>query len=434
MPAKTNTESLLAELEQILGMTKKEAVRLELKAQPEHLRQWARLIDTYRSIAEFARRELQSQYEHLFQMVGEVGTPVGLVIEAFAEEEKAPNWRAKRLFDAAIAQFNELLGAHGYEREGETYVPADRLVKVLENLIRPPGNGSFHDLYRNLETIIRLATPLRNAIGWAIANGHEADEQKQVQINLQLEILLGSYERTFAPEVRRKILYRSSSINSVAELIFGSSEYSDRPLQTVAAATRMESPAREGALGILASALAVDILQAPGFGEQRVAATYKKLQPHMDYVVLQLFSKDKVERLDDWMAKAKMFVTDPGEAFKEQLGDLAERLTNLESILSRGKRDKDERQVRLRVLIKNILEVLREETDDPYPYRQGQAVSIVGYYCDFLWENSVDNAFRGDHDKYEEWQWLELRRSITELALGFREGARFRSYGWRLDD
>jgi hypothetical protein len=195
----------------------------------------------------------------------------------------------------------------------------------------------------------------------------------------------------------------------------------------------LESPAREGALGTLASALAVDILNSSGFGEQRVAATYKKLQALMHYVVGQLFSKDKVERLNDWMAKAKMFVLYPRKDFEEQLGDLAERLTNLESISSRGERGKDERQERLRVLVKNILEVLRDETAHPWARWPGEAIGVVGNYCELLWENSVDNAFgrHGDADKYEEWQWLELRRTITELALGFRAGARFRSYGWK---
>jgi hypothetical protein len=231
MPEKT--ESLLAELEQILGLTLEEAATVDLGPIEEHAPKWATLVDIYRSIAELARHELQSAYDHLFQLVGEVGAPVGFVIEASAEEEKAPNWGPKRLFEAAGAQFNELLGAHGYEREGESYVSADRLMKVLENVIRPPwwkpGYGSFHELDRNLETIIRLATPLRNAIGWAIANGHDADEQKQAQINKQVSILwISQYEHTFAPEVRRRILYKDPSIKSIAALIFDSSEYMGR--------------------------------------------------------------------------------------------------------------------------------------------------------------------------------------------------------------
>jgi len=51
-----------------------------------------------------------------------------------------------------------------------------------------------------------------------------------------------------------------------------------------------------------------------------------------------------------------------------------------------------------------------------------------------LWEDTIDEAFgrRGRPDEYEEWEWLELRRLVTELALGFREGARYIGYGWRI--
>lgn len=434
-------ESLLLELEQILGLTLEEAATVDLGPIEEHAPKWATLVDTYRSISDLARRELQSAYEYLFQLVGGVGAPVRYVTEAFAEEEQAPRWGQKRLFEDAREQFNELLGAHGYEREGESYLSADRLMKVLENVIQPPwwkpGYGSFHELDRNLETIIRLATPFRNAIGWAIANGHDGDERKQAQINKQVSILWiqhAWYEHTFAPEVRRRILYKDPSITSIAALIFDSSEYMGRrPVQTVAAATRLESPAREGALGILASALAVDILHSSGLGEQRVVATCKKLQPLMHYVVGQLLAKEKVERLNEWVAKAKIFPAYSRKDVEQQLGELAERLTNLESIVLRGERGKTERRERLAGLVKNILDFLHEETAHPRSRWLGESYSVVGNYCELLWENSVDEAFgpNGDADKYEEWQWLELRRTITELALGFRGGARFRGYGWK---
>lgn len=438
MPEKT--ESLLAELEQILGMTKKEAVKLELAPIKELATKSATLIDTYRSIAELARRELQCGYDRLFQQVGGVGAPVHFVTEAFAEQEKAQGLGQKRSFEDAKKQFNDLLGAHGSETEGEPYVPADGLLKVLENLIRPPwwkpGHGNFLELDRNLETIIRLATPLRNAVGWAVANGHEADEQQRAQIDEQVSILRiqhADYEQTFAPEVRRRILCTEFSIRRIAALIFDSSEYFFRPVRIVAAAKRLESPAREGALAVLASALAVDILHDSGISEQRLAATHKRLQPLMGYEVAQLFPKDKVERLNEWMAKTENFLRHSTKDIEEQLGELAERLTNLESIVSRSEQGKDQRQGRVKALVENILELLREETTDPWNRWPGKAAAVVGNYCELLWENSIDEAFGrdGDPDKFEEWQWLELRRSVTELALGFREGVKFGSRGWK---
>ena len=99
-------------------------------------------------------------------------------------------------------------------------------------------------------------------------------------------------------------------------------------------------------------------------------------------------------------------------------------------LLKTGKSSK--RSQHLRALVTNILEFLREETDPPWSRNTFGATAVLGNYCELLWENAVDEAFGryGDPEKYEEWQWLELRRSITELALGFREGARS-GYGWK---
>ncbi len=55
---------------------------------------------------------------------------------------------------------------------------------------------------------------------------------------------------------------------------------------------------------------------------------------------------------------------------------------------------------------------------------------ILAARIDRLPDDALDVGYSGP-DKSEEWQWLELRRSITEFALAFRESATFQSYGWK---
>jgi hypothetical protein len=440
MPEKA--DSLLAELEEILGMTTEEVAAIEVDRE-KRVPKWAALVDAYRSIVDLARRELGSAYDHLFQQVAEMSVPVVSAIEAFAEEQKASGPRP--LFQAVKAEFDELLRSHGTKTEGEWYVPANGLLNILQRVFRPPrhsGSASFYELGRDLETTVRLANPLRNAIGWVLARapGDEADERRRAEIDKQLAILwdwyLPIHKHSFSPEVRRKILYKQTGITPIAELIFGSSEYSaERPVETVATATRLESPAREGALGLLAFALVVYILNSPGLGEQRVATTSNKLKPLMHNVVGQLFSKDKVERLKEWLGRAT-FASAPVKDIEQQVSELSKRLTNLESILSHRRLDKYERQERLSALVANILEFLREETTHPRRRWPGREMALAGEYCEFLWENAVDDAFgpHSDADKYQEWEWLELRRSIKELALNLETDTLYiyPSYGWRI--
>jgi len=453
------TDSLLAELYEILGVTVEDAVEMELpKLEPmgsgetkvfvppvEWIKKHNALPDTYRNIWQLLRRELQSAYDRLFQLVGEAGAPVEYITEVLADEDKVPS-RDKRLFATAKAQFDELLSARGFEFEGESCVPAGELVKILANVIRPPwwrpGYGSLLDLNGNLETILRLTRPFRNAIVWAIGNGHEPD--KQTHINAHVSILRSShgwYERAFAPEVRGRILHKEYSYRPIAALILDPSQSSGcRVLQTVAAATRLESPAREVAVAVLAFALKIDVLHS------ELVSIYAKLWVLKPKQLLeQLFPGDLAERLNGWMAtveaanpriqtEALRYMDGaPPLNSKPELADLAERVNNLESIVLPGERAKTERWERLAGLVKNILDFLHEETAHPRCRWLGESYDVVGNYCELLWENAVDEALGVGYsgpDKYEEWQWLELRRSITELALGFREGRLF-SYGWK---
>lgn len=435
MPEKA--ENLLAELEQILGMTNEEAETLDdLSSNQQYAARFYALKDTYRSLIDLARGELHSAYGHLFQLVDGAAAPVRLVSDAFVEEDKSSSWRPNRLLDAAKAQLDELVSAHSTRLEGELYVPVGGLLNILKNVIRPPwwkSRGSFNDLDSHLETIIRLATLIRNIIGSTISYSHEGDERKHAQINEQLSILLimhDRYEQVFAPEVRRTILHNELSCQRIVSYIF-----ENCPARIVATALRLESPSREGALGILASALTLLILWNHGRVEKRAAWAYRTLEPLTGQVVDQLFQKDKAERLKQWVVRAEMLVAHRHKGLEEQVSDIAERVTNLESIISRKSEQKnnDERKGRLRMLVNNILELLREDTASPPARWPGDAIRAIGNYCEFLWENSVDDAFGrdGTGDEYEKWQWLELRRGIIELTLRFRQGARFRECGWR---
>ncbi len=417
-------------------MTAEEAYRFRVMTIEESVKV-PDLIETFDKIQEFVRDELFRAHDALFARIDSAEVPISFVIKAFdAEITRAENTLVIDLKDALCA-----IAEEPTKRDvmGSPIAFAGQVKHLLTLLFRCSSPG-FISLSADLELINRLAPSIRNSLAFAIDHAYENETDAEKALSKYVEQLwytYADYERAFLSPEKRKILADPSRL-SIAHRIFDPVENMDRrPFDIVQAASRMPEPDRGEVLSNLRWAFCIRVLLEAWQGEpanERLAKIFRSLAPCVPFIARILFSEDEVVRLEEWKEDAKAIAWRSEEvSIQEQIEKLNERIRRLELLLSTSPRDQDDKEKVFRILLENILLATEEATTHPRGRWLGRSYSVVGNYCQLLWEQNLVQAFGkwGDADKLEEWEWLELLNKLVVLRLRLGNGSKLKPFGWK---